>query len=43
LGNAVFERISAQRLDDVAKKLKINDLILDIAQDEAVWSILTGA
>jgi len=35
LGNAVFERISAQRLDDIAEKLEIKDMILDIAQDEA--------
>ena len=35
LGNAVFERISVQRLDDIAEKLEIKDMILDIAQDEA--------
>lgn len=35
LGNAVFEKISAQRLDDIAEKLEIKDMILDIAQDEA--------
>jgi hypothetical protein len=35
LGNAVFEKISEQRLDEVAEKLGIKEEILDIAQDEA--------
>ena len=35
LGNAVFEKISRQRLDDIAEKLEIKDKILDIARDEA--------
>ena len=35
LGNTVFEKISAQQLDDVAEKLEIKDMIRDIAQDEA--------
>ena len=35
LGNAVFEKVSEQRLDDVAEKLEVKDMILDIAQDEA--------
>jgi hypothetical protein len=35
LGNVVFERISAQRLDDIAEKLEIKDILIDIAQDEA--------
>ncbi len=35
LGNAVFEKISEQRLDDIAEKLEIKDMILGIAQDEA--------
>ena len=35
LGNAVFEKISAQQLDDVTEKLEIKDMIRDIAQDEA--------
>ena len=35
LGNTVFEKISAQQLDDVAEKLEIKDIIRDIAQDEA--------
>jgi len=35
LGNAVFEKISKQQLDDIAEKLEIKDMILDIARDEA--------
>ena len=35
LGNLVFEKISGQRLDDIAEKLEIKEIILDIAQDEA--------
>ncbi len=35
LGNSVFEKISKQRLDDIAEKLEANDMILDIARDEA--------
>jgi hypothetical protein len=35
LGNAVFEQISKQQLDDIAEKLEIKDMILDIARDEA--------
>ena len=35
LGNAVFVKISEQRLDDITEKLEIKDMILDIAQDEA--------
>ena len=35
LGNVVFERISEQRLDDIAEKLEIKDILIDIAQDEA--------
>ena len=35
LGNAVFEKISKQQLDDIAEKLEIRDMILDIARDEA--------
>lgn len=35
LGNAVFEKISQQRLDDMAEQLGIKDLLFDIAQDEA--------
>lgn len=35
LGNAVFEKVSKDRLDEIAEKLEIKDLILEIAQDEA--------
>ena len=35
LGNAVYEKISAERLDDISKKLEIKDILLDIAQSEA--------
>jgi len=35
LGNAVFEKISEQQLDDITEKLEIKDMMLDIAQDEA--------
>ena len=35
LGNAVFEKISAERDDEVAEKLRIKDMLVEIAQDEA--------
>lgn len=35
VGNKVFERISAERDDEIAKKLGIEDILVDIAQDEA--------
>ena len=35
LGNMVFEKISEQRLDGVAEQLGIQDLLRDIAHDEA--------
>jgi hypothetical protein len=35
LGNAVYEKIAADRLDDVAHRLGIKDTLLEIAQDEA--------
>lgn len=35
LGNIVYEKIAADRLDDVAEQLGIRDTLLDIAQDEA--------
>ena len=35
MGNAVFEKISVKRLDDIAEKLEIKDLMIDIARDEA--------
>ncbi|RLB87707.1 MAG: hypothetical protein DRH50_16400 [Deltaproteobacteria bacterium] len=35
LGNAVFEKVSKERLDEITVKLEIKDMILEIAQDEA--------
>ena len=35
LGNTAYEKISEQRLDDIAEKLGVKDIILDIAQAEA--------
>ena len=35
LGNAVFEKISAEQLDDLAEQLEIKNFLLEIAQDEA--------
>ena len=35
LGNKVYEKISAERLDSVTEKLEIKDLLLDIAKSEA--------
>jgi len=35
LGNSVYEKIAADRLDEVAEQLGIRDTLLDIAQDEA--------
>lgn len=35
LGNAVYEKTAAERLDDIAEKLEIKDLLLDIAESEA--------
>lgn len=35
LGNTVFEKMSAERLDDIAEKLEVKEMILDIAHDEA--------
>jgi len=35
LGNAVFEKISEKRLDDVADQLGLKGFLLEIAQDEA--------
>ena len=35
LGNAVYEKISAERLNDITEKLEIKDLLLDIAKSEA--------
>jgi len=35
LGNAVYEKISAERLDEISRQLEIKDILLDIAQSEA--------
>ena len=35
LGNEVYEKVSKDRLDDICKKLKINDSVIDIASKEA--------
>ena len=35
IGNTVFEKISAERDDEVAEKLGIKDVLFEIAQDEA--------
>ena len=35
LGNIVYEKISADRLDDIAGKLEIKDILIEVAQDEA--------
>jgi len=35
LGNVVYEKITADRLDDVAEQLEIKNTFLEIAQDEA--------
>ena len=35
LGNAVYEKISAERLDDTSEKLAIKDLLINIAESEA--------
>jgi hypothetical protein len=35
LGNTVFEKVSHERLTDVAEKLNIHDQIVHIASDEA--------
>jgi hypothetical protein len=40
LGNAVFEKISLERLDDIAEKLQIKHILLDIAESEANMSNL---
>ena len=35
LGNTVYEKISAERLDDMAEQLEIKDVLLEIAESEA--------
>ena len=35
LGNDVYEKIAAQRLDDISEKLQIKDILLEISRDDA--------
>lgn len=35
IGNKVFEKISAERDDEIAEKLGIKDIIIEVAQNEA--------
>jgi len=35
LGNTAYEKIAADRLDNVAEKLGVKEILLEIAQDEA--------
>jgi hypothetical protein len=35
LGNKVFEKISAERNDEITEKLGIGEILVEIAQDEA--------
>ncbi len=35
LGNCVYEKISAERLDDISDKLQIKDNLLEIARNDA--------
>jgi len=35
LGNSVYEKISAERLDDIAEKLGIQDMVKETAASEA--------
>ena len=35
LGNAVYEKISGERLDDIAEALGIKDMLVEIAENEA--------
>ncbi|MFW6099672.1 MAG: hypothetical protein ACOC79_04160 [Thermodesulfobacteriota bacterium] len=35
LGNAVYEKISGERLDDIAEALGIKDMLVEIAESEA--------
>ena len=35
MGNVVYEKISESRLEDVAEKLQITELMLEIAREEA--------
>ena len=36
LGNAVFEKVSKDRMNEITEKLEIKDLIFEIAHDEAL-------
>ena len=38
LGNIVYEKISAERLNEISEKLEVKDIILDIAEHEARMS-----
>lgn len=35
LGNGVYEKISSERLDEIAEKLGIKDVLLEIAENDA--------
>ncbi len=35
LGNVVYEKISAEQLHDIAEKLEVNTILLEIAENEA--------
>jgi len=35
LGNAVYEKISESRLDDISEQLQIKEMLLEIAREEA--------
>ena len=35
LGNGVYEKISTERLDDIAEKLGIKNMVLEIAESDA--------
>lgn len=35
LGNGVYEKISTERLDDIAEKLGVKDMLLEIAKSDA--------
>ena len=35
LGNAVYDKISVERLDDITEKLAIKEILVDIAESEA--------
>jgi hypothetical protein len=35
LGNIVFEKISSEQLNDIAEKLNVQDILVEIAENEA--------